>query len=258
MLSFGSLLLASNFLGASAIGLAAPRRLDDDGGQAVVDLGTAGNFAILTKSGVSTTGVTSVTGDIGTSPIASTAITGFGLILDPTTTFSTSAQVTGKVYAASYTSPTPSEMTTAISDMETAYTNAAGRTGQGYINVGAGLVEGKTLAPGLYKWGTNVGFTSSLTFHGTADDVWILQISGNVVVASGARITLTGGAKAENIFWQVAGSTTVHTTAHMEGIILCATSIDFLTGSTFNGAALSQTAATLDATTIVKRSTAAA
>ena len=111
MLSFGSLLLASNFLGASAIGLAAPRRLDDDGGQAVVDLGTAGNFAILTKSGVSTTGVTSVTGDIGTSPIASTAITGFGLILDPTTTFSTSAQVTGKVYAASYTSPTPSKMT---------------------------------------------------------------------------------------------------------------------------------------------------
>ena len=46
------------------------------------------------------------------------------------------------------------------------------------------------------------------------DVVWILQISGDVVVASGARVTLTGGAKAENIFWQVAGSTTVHTTAH--------------------------------------------
>ena len=116
---------------------------------------------------------------------------------------------------------------------------------------------GETLTPGLHKWGSNVGFTSSLTFEDTGNpdtDVWILQISGNVIVGAGAIVTLTGGAKAENIFWQVAGSTTLHTGAHMEGVILCATNIVFQTGSSLNGAALAQTAVTLDATTIVKRS----
>merc|ERR1712166_232189 len=121
---------------------------------------------------------------------------------------------------------------------------------------GAGIIEGKTLAPGLYKWGSNVGFTSSLTFDGAdgagapADKVWILQMTGDLIVGAGAIVTLANGAKAENIFWQVAGSTTLHTTAEMKGTILCATAIDFQTGSSLNGRALAQTAVTLDAATI--------
>merc|ERR1712195_97222 len=113
-----------------------------------------------------------------------------------------------------------------------------------------GIIEGMTLAPGLYKWGSNVGFTSSLTFEGMATDVWILQMTGDLIVGAGAKVILSGDAKAENIFWQVAGSTTLHTTAHMEGTILCATAIDFQTGSSLNGRALAQTAVTLDAATI--------
>merc|ERR1712195_357997 len=218
----------------------------------VVNLGTAADFAVLTKSGVTTTGVTSVKGDMGTSPIAATAITGFTLIMDSSKTHSTSELVTGKVYAASYTSPTPSKMTTAISDMETAYTDVASRVNPDELDLGAGSIEGMTLAPGLYKWGSNVGFTSSLRFEGTntATDVWILQMTGDLIVGAGAIVTLANGAKAENIFWQVAGSTTLHTTAHMEGTILCATAIDFQTGSSLNGRALAQTAVTLDAATI--------
>ena len=250
MLPLGSLLLAVNFHGTSAVGLA-PRQLND--AQPLVDLGTAGDFAILTKTGVTTTGVTSVTGDVGTSPIAATALTGFDLTMDSTNTFSKSPLVTGKVKAASYTSPTPSTMTTAISDMETAYTNAAGRVNPDYLDLFAGTIEGKTLESGLYKWGSNVGFTSSLTFHGGADEVWILQMTGDLIVGSGAKVILSGGAKAENIFWQVAGSTTLHTTAHMEGTILCATAIVFQTGSSLNGKALAQTEVTLDAATIVTK-----
>jgi len=249
MLSLGSLLLAVNFHGTSAAGLA-PRQLND--AQPLVDLGTAGDFAILTKTGVTTTGVTSVDGDMGTSPIAAAAITGFSLIMDSTNTFSKSPLVTGKVKAASYTSPTPSTMTTAISDMETAYTNAAGRVNPDYLDLFAGTIEGKTLESGLYKWGSNVGFTSSLTFHGGADEVWILQMTGDLIVGSGAKVILSGGAKADNIFWQVAGSTTLHTTAHMQGIILCATNIVFQAGSSLVGAALAQTAVTLDAATVDK------
>ena len=88
------------------------------GGPAPVNLGTAGNFAILAKSGISTVPTSAVTGDMGVSPIAATAMTGFSLILDSTGTFSTSSQVTGKAYAADYTSPTPSNLTTAVSNME--------------------------------------------------------------------------------------------------------------------------------------------
>eukprot|EP00964_Phaeocystis_antarctica_P038163 scaffold21841_cov55-Phaeocystis_antarctica.AAC.1 len=218
--------------------------------QSPVELGTAGDFAILTKTGVTTTGVTSVTGDMGTSPIAAEAITGFSLIMDSSNAHSTSTLVTGQVYAASYTHATQTKMTTAISDMGTAYTNAAGRENPDYLDLFAGIIEGKTLTPGLYKWGSNVGFTSSLTFDGGADDVWILQMTGDLIVGAGAIVTLANGAKAENIFWQVAGSTTLHTTAHMEGTILCATEIVFQTGSSLNGKALAQTAVTLDAATI--------
>jgi len=265
VLSLGSLLLALNFHGADS----ATTQLHE-ATLPVVNLGTAADFAVLTKSGVTTTGVTSVKGDMGTSPIAATAITGFTLIMDSSKTHSTSALVTGKVYAASYTSPTPSKMTTAISDMETAYTDAAGRLDPDELNLKAGLIEGETLAPGLYKWGSSVSFTSSLTFDGECtlagvcpgldqndplktEPVWILQMTGDLIVGSGARVTLKNGAKWENIFWQIAGSTTLYTSAHIEGTILCATNIVFQTGSSLNGKALAQTAVTLDAATIDDR-----
>ena len=72
------------------------------------------------------------------------------------------------------------------------------------------------------------------------------------IAGSGAIVTLVGGAKAENIFWQVAGATTLRTTSEMQGVILCATGIEFDTGSSLVGAALSQMAVTLDAATITK------
>ena len=182
------------------------------------------------------------------------ALTGFGLILDSSSTFSTSSLVTGKLFAASYTPPTPVKMTTAIGDMQAAYTDAAGRVSDdSVLDLKAGIIEGETLTPGLYMWGSNVGFTSSLTFDGAADKVWILQMTGDLIVGAGAIVTLSGGALAKNIFWQVAGSTTLHTTAHMEGTILCATAIVFQTGSSLNGKALAQTEVTLDAATIVTK-----
>ena len=129
-------------------------------GPGPVDLGTAGNYVILAKSGVSTTGVTHVTGNIGLSPAAATAFTGFSQTLDATNVFSTSSLVTGRLYAANYAPPTPANMTAAILDMQTAYTDAAGRTLPNFTELGAGNINGMTLAPGLYKWGTGVSFTN--------------------------------------------------------------------------------------------------
>lgn len=218
--------------------------------QSAVNLGTAGDFVILSKSGVSTTGTTSITGDIGVSPIDSTAITGFGLIMDSSNEFATSSLVTGKLYAADYTVPTPSKMTTAVSDMQTAYTDVAGRTLPDYTELGAGNIGGMTLTQGLYKWGTGVTIPTDVTLSGSSTDVWIFQIAQDLDISSATHVILSGGALAKNIFWQVAGQTTLGTTSVFNGNILGQTEIVFGTGATLNGRALAQTAVTLDANTV--------
>lgn len=219
---------------------------------APVDLGTAGNFVVLAKSGISTTGTTAIVGDLGISPAAATAITGFDLIMDPSGTFSTSALVTGKIYAADYTAPTPTMLTVAIGDMETAYTDAAGRPNPDYTELYSGDLTGQTLTRGLYKWSTGVLVSAGgVTISGTASDVWIFQIAQGLTLANGATITLQGGAQASNIFWQVAGSVTLGTSSDFKGIVLCQTNIVMQTGAAFDGKALAQTAVTLDANNVV-------
>lgn len=214
-----------------------------------VNLGTAGNFVILAKTGVSTTGTTAVVGDIGVSPAAASFITGFGLIADSTNTFSLSSFVSGKIYAANYATPTPDMMTTAISDMQTAFTDAAGRTLPDFTELGAGDISGLTIVPGLYKWGTGVLITSAgVTLAGGANDVWIFQIAQDLTVNNSAVITLSGGAQAKNIFWQVAGQATLGTAADFKGIILSQTLISLNTGAQMTGRALAQSAVTLNAT----------
>jgi hypothetical protein len=221
-------------------------------GPAPVNLGTAGNFVILAKSAVSTTGTTAVVGDIGLSPAAASYVSGFPLIADASNEFSTAANVTGKVYAADHAPPTPVKMTTAISDMQTAFTDAAGRTTPDFTNLGAaGDVTGLTLVPGLYKWGTGVMITSGgVVLSGGANDVWIFQIAGDLTVGNSAIVTLKGGAQAKNIFWQVSGQATLGTAADFKGIILSQTLISLNTGAKMNGRALAQTGVTLNATAI--------
>ena len=225
---------------------------EGEGETAPVLLGLAGNFVILAKTGISTTGSTLITGDIGVSPAAASFITGFGLTMDSTNAFSTSSLVTGKVYAADYAPPTPANMTTAVSDMETAYTDAAGRTLPTATELGAGNIDGMTLAPGLYKWGTGVTIPTGVTLSGGANDVWIFQIGQGLTVGNAAMVTLSGGAQAKNVFWQVSGQATLGTTSNFKGIILCQTVIVLQTGAVMNGRALAQSAVTLNATTITK------
>jgi hypothetical protein len=213
---------------------------------APVVLGLAGNYVILSKSGISATGVTAITGNIGVSPIAATAITGFKLVLDPTRQFSRSQLVTGKIYAATYAAPTPANLTTAILNMEAAYTDAAGRA-PGATELGAGNIGGMTLAPGVYKWSTSVIIPTDVTLSGNSNAVWIFQISDGLTIASAQAVNLTGGAQAKNIFWQVAGIATLGTTSDFKGVILSKTAIVMKTGATLSGKALAQTAVTLDA-----------
>lgn len=238
------------------LGLAGPMSVFA-AGPATVNLGTAGNFVILSKTGISTTGATSVVGDMGISPAEASYITGFGLILPSASAFSTSALVNGKIYAPGYALPTPTTVTTAVADMQTAYTDAAGRTNPTATELGAGNIGGLTIAPGLYKWGTGVAISSDVTLSGGANDVWIFQIAQNLNVSSAVKVLLSGGAQASNIFWVVAGQTTIGTTAVMQGNILDQTAIVLNTGASLTGRALAQTAVTLDANSVTMPSAAA-
>ena len=212
-----------------------------------VDLGAAGDFVILSKAGISNTGPTTIVGNIGVSPIASTAITGFALKLAPNGTFATSTKVNGRVYAASYAAPTPANLTTAVRDMQTAYNDAAGRLNPRATELGSGNIGGMTIRPGLYKWSSGVTIPTNVVLLGGENAVWIFQIAGTLNISSGKRVILQGGAQAKNIFWQVAGKTTIGTTAVFNGNILDKTAIAIMTGARLNGKALAQTAVTLQA-----------
>jgi uncharacterized repeat protein (TIGR02543 family) len=223
-------------------------------GPANINLGSAADFTILTKSGISTTGITSVAGDIGVSPAAATSITGFGLIMDSNNQSSHTPTVTGKVYAADYAAPTPAKMTVAVSDMETAFTTANGLTTPApIVGLYAGDISGRVLPPGLYKWATGVLITNAgVTLAGGPNDTWVFQISQDLTVNSSAIITLIGGAQAKNITWVVSGQATLGTNARFSGTILSKTLISLNTGAVVTGRLLAQTAVTLNAATVIK------
>jgi hypothetical protein len=215
---------------------------------AVVNLGTAANYVILAKTAINNISTSAITGDLGLSPAATSYITGFALT--NATGYATASQITGKIYAADMVTPTSINLTTAVNNMITAYNDAAGRPTPDHSELGSGNIGGKTLLQGLYKWSGNVTMPSDVTLSGGANDVWIFQIAGNLNMSSAVKITLTGGAQAKNIFWQVAGQATIGTTAHFEGVLLSMTAIIFQTGASMNGRALAQTAVILDSNKI--------
>jgi hypothetical protein len=215
-----------------------------------VNLGAAGNYVILAKTTITNIATSAITGDLGLSPAATSFYTGFALT--NATGYATSTQVVGKMYAANMASPTPTNLTTAVNNMQTAYTDAAGRPTPDFLALGNGNIGGKTLAPGLYKWTNTVTVPTNITISGGADDVWIFQIAGNLTVSNAVNVTLAGGAQAKNIFWQVAGTVSLGTTSHFEGVILSKTGITFKTGASITGRALAQTSVILDKNAITK------
>ena len=230
---------------ASASGSASRSSAQLGIGPAPVRLGTAGTFAILSKTGITDVYASAVKGDVGTSPI-----TGAALLLS-------CGEVTGRVFVVDAAGPPcaindATTLTAAVGDMQTAYLDAEGRVSPNFTELGAGEIGGLTLTPGLYKWGTDLLITNDVTLSGGPNDVWIFQVAGVLNEGNAARITLAGGAQAKNIFWQVAGSVTIGTTAHFEGIVLGKTLVAVNTGASVNGRLLAQTAVTLQMNSITQ------
>ena len=210
-----------------------------DSYRAPVYLGSASTFAVLSQSGVTDVYRSAIVGDVGTSPI-----TGAALLLS-------CDEVTGTIFTVDAAGPlpcavnSPSILSSAVGDMGFAYVDAAGRTLPDSIEMGAGEIGGLTISPGLHKWSTDVKISTDVTLSGGPNDIWIFQIAGTLTEANATRVTLAGGALAKNIFWQVAGSTTIGTNSHFEGVVLSKTLIAVNTGASVNGRLLAQTAVTL-------------
>ena len=233
------------FLGAMALCLTTAS-IAAAQGPVPVQLGSAGTFAVLSKTGVTDVYASAIVGDVGASPI-----TGASILL-------TCGEVTGTIYSVDAAGPVPCAvidpvfLTAVVRDMEFAYDDAAGRVAPDFTELGAGEIGGLTLAPGLYKWGTGLLISTDVTLSGGPDDVWIFQVAGTLNQASATRMTLAGGAMAKNIFWQVAGAVTIGTYAHFEGILLGKTVIGMNTGATVNGRLLAQTAVTLQMNSVTQ------
>jgi hypothetical protein len=201
------------------------------GGQAPVALGSATTFAVLAGSAVTSTGGSTVNGDLGVNP--GTALTGAPV-------------VNGTIHLGDPAA------TQAQLDLTTAYNDAAGRT-VGAITL-AGNLGGQTLAPGLYKSISSLEISSgnlTLDAQGDANAVFIFQIASTLTSTAGRQVILSGGAKTANIFWQVGSSATLGTTSVFKGNILALTSITVTTGATVEGRLLARNGAvTLDANTV--------
>ena len=211
-----------------------------------VTLGLTSGFAILSYAGITNTGPSVITGNVGVSPLAGSYMTGFG-----------TPNVVGTMYGVDATGPSgsipyPSMLTVAMGDVTIAYNDAAGRTVDP-IGV-SGNLGGRTFYSGLYKSTGSLEISAgdvTLDAQGDINAVWIFQIASNFNMTSGRQIFLSGGAKASNIFWQVGSAATFGTTAKMKGTILAYTTITFATGAALEGRALARTAAvTLQSNTI--------
>jgi len=229
-------------------------------GAGCVPLASTATYVILANTAITNTPTSAITGDLGISPNSSAAITGLALTVNSTNDFSTSAQVTGRIYAPDYTGgqagsagTAPAKMTAAQNDKVTAYNTAAGLpAGAGAnLDLGGGTVTGQTFTAGTYTWTTGVNLTGDNTINGSATDVFIFQIAGTLNQSNGKKIILSGGALPENVFWVVAGGTTIGTTAQFQGILLDQTAITLGTGATVKGRLQAQTAVTLNGTNTV-------
>jgi len=202
--------------------------------QIPINLGTAGNFAILAGSAITNTGATIVNGDIALSPGFS--VTGF----PPGT-------LNGIPHIADATAAT------AIVDLATALTDAAGLLGATLVATELG---GTTLTYGLYNSAAgDFSINGTLTLNGQGDPnaIFIFQAASTLTTGTGSSIVLTNGAQAQNVFWYVGSSATLGTSSTFIGTILAQASITVTTGATIDGKVLAHDGAvTLDTNIITK------
>ncbi len=190
-----------------------------------VSLGTAAPFAVLAYSGITNTGTTTITGNVGSYPTASE--TGFGTVT-----------VVGTNYPAGAPSSTQTDLAGAI-------TQAMSYTPTTILTA----LDSVTLVPGVYKAASTTftlsGGVLTLNGNGNTASVWIFQAAAAIAGAlstTGGSVVLTNGASSCNVFWVTsAGGATLGTSTTFVGTILAYSSVTLAAGTTLQGAALANT-----------------
>lgn len=200
--------------------------------QPPVGLRTADSFAVLAGQGITNTGPTTITGDVGTFP--NPAETGFGTVTLIGTNHAGDAVTQG-----------------AKDDLVAAYDDAFGRMPATSQPVELG---GLTLPEGVYTSPT-FGLTGTLTLDAAGDPnaVFIFQAGSTLITESNSRVLLLNGADPCRVVWQVGSSATFKTGSRFVGDVLALTSITAQTAATFEGRLLARNGAvTLDTNTITR------
>ncbi|HUR50610.1 MAG TPA: ice-binding family protein [Mycobacteriales bacterium] len=198
-----SRLLPSLLLGAFALVMAssAPALA-----ATTVDLGTAGSFAVLAGSGITNTGETTITGDIGTSPTP--AETG----VDPCPTAADCVVLTGSNH------PADAAALQAKKDLTSAYDAAAGQSSTGTVSD----IGNHTYKAGVYSSASSIGLTGEVTLdaENVGGAVFIFQAGSTLITGSNSSVRLINGASACNVFFQVGSAATLGTGSTFRGTIL--------------------------------------
>lgn len=195
-----------------------------------IDLGSAAKYAVLGASTVTNTGFTHINGLLSVSP--GTAISGFPPGSVNTLGLSATASI-------------------AQGDAKKAYDDAAGRS---LPELRSGDLAGLTLYPGVYKSTDGMELTTgdvTLDAKGEEGAVFIFQIASTLITAAGRKMFLAGGARAENVYWQVGSSCTIGIGSHIVGTVIAYASITMTTNASAEGRLLALNGAvTLDSNNI--------
>lgn len=213
----------------------------------MIDLKSASNYTILSQSGITTTGATSIQGNIGVGPITAAAMTGFAFTANANGSMSSPLIINGFAYGPATTN------VSAIKDMQAAYTYASQLTPASSSVAAGGDISGQTfLKPGIFKYGTTLLAGGTITLTGNPTDVYIFQIGTGLTVAAGTKIVLVGGLSATNVFWVVGSAATFGTSADFSGTILAKTLVSLNTGDVYTGKIFAQTAVTMIADKVLQ------
>ncbi len=197
-----------------------------------VALRTTGTYSVLGVTGVTNTGPTTISGDLGVSP--SGTVVGFG---------------PGAGTVGGTTHVNDAEAAQAQADLVAAYSDAAGRTPTGNF---AGDQIGQTFTAGVFHTAAAFALTGTLILDGQNDPnaVFIFQVDAALNTAAASHVNLINGAQASHVFWQVAGAAGTGANSSFAGTIMAAGAITVGNLAVVEGRALSRGLVTLAANTI--------